>query len=157
MVKKFAPIYTTVTVKGNQQYQCCQCGRLHQSVLKVGVHVYYHHPHLRAQAAKGEVDIKESFKYLYGLLTPKKIEAFKKVPIKRSLRVSVSNSASHEKSNSSSRKSLRIEKFHQMTMQRQIQQNLESWVKTGNLNTQGAKSTAKTPITANTRSTLLSY
>ena len=101
--------------------------------------------------------MKESFKYLYGLLTPKKIEAFKKVPKKRSARVSVPNSAAHEKLSSSARKSLRIEKFHEMMMQKQIQQNLDSWVKTGTLKTQGAKSAAKTPITANTRSTLISH
>ena len=148
MVKSFSPVYTPVTYHGKQHYECCQCGRVHNTALKAAVHVYYNHVHLRVQAAKQEIDLKDSSKYLYGLLAPKRIEAFKKSPTKRSPRVSA---ASSPKSEESARKSQRVAKIDQFKLQKAIQQNLKCWIDNGKMANCTAKVAAKTPKTANTR------
>ena len=82
------PVYEACFENGVALFRCCHCERKFNRALKASVHVYYNHPHLRVQAAKSEpIDPRESSKYLYGLLTPKKIEAFRK-PIKTVKRVS---------------------------------------------------------------------
>ena len=83
MVKKSQrPIYEEL---GNGMCRCTQCHRVFNAVLKVAVHVYRKHPHLRVAAPE---PIKTAIKvskisdkplgFLNGLLMPKKMEAFRK-------------------------------------------------------------------------------
>ena len=119
---------------------------MHNSALKASVHVFYHHPHLRVQAAKVETGANQATaKFLYGLLSPRKIEAFRKTVTPKALKYSAVRSA---KAGSPLKQSKRIREV----AVHKINNDLAKWIEKGKFDSKTLNSAAKTPLkTASTR------